>query len=248
MTSLAIHLHEAPADRPLVLLAPFPLDARLWDDVLGRLDGRAITVDPPGFGASPVLPQPSLDAYAAALLAALDTAGVREFSVAGNSMGGYAAMAVAAAAPERVVGLGLLGTKATADADEAKANRLAMAEKAAGGAPASALVGPMIDKLVAPDADPAVVARLQGWLDAAPPAGIAWAQRAMAARPDRLAVLASLDVPAVVLHGRADALMAEADLAAVAAALGIDLQVVDCGHLLPLEAPAAVAQALDPLR
>lgn len=249
MTSLVIHRNSAPLERPLVLLAPFPTDARLWDDVVNRLDGRAITVDPPGFGSSPTLAETSLDAYAAAVLAGLDSLGVREFSVAGNSMGGYAAMAVAAVAPERVVGLGLLGTKATSDDDAARANRIGMAERAEAGATASELVGAMIEKLISPttrDRQPSVAARLEGWLAEAPVPGIAWAQRAMAARPDRLALLRSLDVPAVVLHGRDDVLMGEADAAAMADALGVSLGVVDCGHLLPLEAPDAVADALAP--
>lgn len=247
MINLAIDVHDAPTERPLVLLAPFPLDSRLWAGVVELLDGRAITVDPPGFGGSPTLPEASLDAYASALLRALDAAGVGEFVVAGNSMGGYAAMAAAAIAPDRVAGLGLFGTKGTADGPEVRANRLAMAERAEGGAPASDLVGPMIDKLIAPataEASPATAAQLAAWLASAPTPGIAWAQRAMAGRPDRLGLLASLDVPAVVVHGRADAFMAEADMTALAEALGVELQVADCGHLLPLEAPGAVADAL----
>lgn len=246
-TPLAIHPNAAPTSRPLVLLAPFPLDARVWDDVVARLDGRALTIDPPGFGASDALPDASLDAYADAVLAALDAAGVGEFSVAGNSMGGYAALALAERAPHRLVGLALLGTKATADDDAARANRLAMAERAEAGATASDLVGPMLERLLGAStraSNPATVAQLEAWLAAAPPAGIAWAQRAMAARPDRLDALAALDVPAAVLHGSEDVLMGEAALQQLADALGVPLTVVACGHLLPLEAPDAVADAL----
>ena len=40
------------------------------------------------------------------------------------------------------------------------------------------------------------------------PAGVAWAQRAMAARPDRTEVLRGLSVPAVVVYGVEDAFIA----------------------------------------
>lgn len=245
--TVAINVHEAPTDRPLVLLAPFPLDSRVWSDVVDRLGGRAVTVDPPGFGGSRAPADATLEAYARAVLAALDAAGVREFSVAGNSMGGYAALALVALAPERVVGLGLLGTKATADDDEARANRLATAARAEGGASASELVGPMIEKLISRksrDDLPGGAAQLGAWLASAPTRGIAWAQRAMAARPDRLDVLRAFGGAAVVVHGRQDVLMADADARAMADALGVEPIMVDCGHLLPLEAPDAVADAL----
>lgn len=250
MTTLAIHRNDAPSVRPLVLLAPFPLDARVWDDVVGHLDGRAITVDPPGFGASDALAEASLDAYAAAVLTALDAAGVGRFSVAGNSMGGYAAMALAALAPARLVGLALIGTKGTADDEAARANRLAMAGRAEAGTPASELVGPMLDKLVAPatrERRPHLAEHLEAWLHHAPTSGIAWAQRAMAARPDRLGTLRALEVAAVVVHGRDDALMSSEDAGRLADALRVEVTLVESGHLVPLEAPDAVAGALRPL-
>ena len=186
-------------------------------------------------------------AYARALLASLDAAGVTEFSLAGNSMGGYAALAVAELAPQRLVGIGLLGTKASADNEAARAGRGAMIDQAKAGSSAYKLVGSMVETHISSKTrqyQPAVAAELEGWLVSAPTDGIVWAQRAMSGRPDRLEVLKALRVPGVVMHGRDDTLMSEADMQKLADALQTELQIVDCGHMLPIEAPDAVAEAL----
>lgn len=240
--AIALHRNEAPQTNPLVLLAPFPFDARIWSGVVEHLDGRAITVDPPGFGASSAESEASLEAYALGVLAALDAVGVRRFVVAGNSMGGYATLALAELAPERISGIGLIGTKSTADTDEARANRLVMADKAEAGE--GGLVVGMLEKLLSPRAPQPVVDEVTAVLADAPTAGIAWAQRAMAARPDRTEVLRALSVPAVVIHGADDALMSYADMHRIADALGVEVEVLDAGHLVGAEAPVAVAESL----
>lgn len=248
MTSVNLHARgEGPA-LPLVLLPPFPLDARAWGRVVDRVDGRVFAVDPPGFGGASATGEPSLDAYAAALLEVLDAAGVDRFVVAGNSMGGYGAMALAESHPERLAGIALLGTKASADTEEARTNRLTAAAKADDGVPMAELTAPMQQALVSEStwaSDAGAVEALRGWLAEAPPNGFAWAQRAMAARPDRLSALAALSIPAVVLHGSEDAFMGPETQEPMARALGIDVTTIQgAGHLLPLEAADAVAAAL----
>lgn len=247
MSDVAVAMNNAPTEKPLVLLAPFPFDSRVWAQVVEQLDGRAITVDPPGFGGSQVPEEASLEAYARGVLTALDERGVDTFTPVGNSMGGYVAMALAELAPERLAGIGLVGTKASADADDARDTRLAMAEKADAGTPASELTDSMLEKVLGKsirETDSTLVEQVGAWLATAPNVGVAWAQRAMAARPDRLDALRALDVPAVVLHGSDDAMMNASDHAALADALGVQVQELECGHLLPLEAPEAVAEAL----
>lgn len=248
MATVTLHASRDLPDTPLVLLAPFPLDARAYDSVVGLLAEGVLTVDPPGFADAEGGDEASLEAYARALAAALDARGVGRVVVAGNSMGGYAAMAFAELYPERVAGIGLLGTKATADAAEARANRHAMADAADAGEDPAALVGPMLEKLLGPTSRasrPEVVALVEGFLAGAPASGIAWAQRAMAARPDRTPVLAGLGVPALVLHGAEDPLMDAAAQQAMASALGVEVTTVpDAGHLVPLEAPRVTADAL----
>lgn len=229
---------------PLVLLPPFPFDSRAWAGVAERLPG-AILVDPPGFGASGADGVPSLEEYATALADALADLGIERVVLAGNSMGGYAAMAFAELYPERVAGLGLFGTKATEDSEEASARRLSMAGRAEAGASAVELVGGSEKDLLAPTASPEVVAQVRGWLAEAPADGIAWAQRAMASRPDRLAVLDALEAPGVVVHGSDDPLMGADLQRPMAAALGTTVETLTGrGHLLPVEDPDACAEIL----
>src|SRR5699024_4237382 len=115
----------------------------------------------------------------------------------------------------------------------------------------SATVIEMVDSLHsqdAPQSRPAVVQQVRDWLREAPPQGVAAAQRAMASRPDRLFVLQTLQVPALVLYGSEDAITGSADHEVMARALGTEAVRIDgAGHLAAVEAPKEVAQALEEL-
>lgn len=237
---------------PLVLLHAFPLSSRMWDPVLPGLSrvARVLAVDLPGLGDSP-LPagaEPSLEAGAEGVVRVLDRLGLRRAVLAGVSMGGYVAMAVARRHPGRIAGLALIDTRAEADGEQARANRLRMAEAVLGPAGTRALA-PMLDSLLGPTSHarrPALVDTVRDWLGAAPPAGVAWSQRAMAARPDSLPVLAGLRVPATVLVGEEDVLTPPEAARTMAGAMpDAVLEVAPgAGHLTPLEAPEAVVRAL----
>lgn len=244
---------------PLVLLHAFPFDALMWEDVLMHLpDVPAVTVDAPGFGDSSSFaevaaavgrgPEPSLETYADAVIASLASLGVHRAVICGHSMGGYVALAIAERRPEVVAGIGLLDTKASVDDDGARANRLRIADAAEGEAGADA-VAPMVEGLLGTTTKaerPDLVAETVGLLASAPPAGIAWAQRAMAARPARLAVLEGLSVPGLVLRGAEDVLSPQAAAEAMASALAdCELMIVpEAGHLTVIENSEAVAEAL----
>ena len=229
---------------PLVLLHAFPLDSRMWALVISAAPQLpVITIDAPGFGSSPPV-DGGLEGFADAVVATLERAGTTRAVVAGLSMGGYAALALAQRHPGLLAGIGLLDTKAGADPEDKRAGRLQMAEAALGAAGAQA-VAPMIGSLLAPDAPEAVRTEVTDWLAHAPPSGIAWAQRAMAERPDRLAALTNLDVPALVLCGAEDAVTSLADHQEMATAMGTQVIEVDgAGHLSAVESPREVAAAL----
>ncbi|MCZ4492827.1 MAG: alpha/beta fold hydrolase, partial [Conexibacter sp.] len=85
---------------PLVLLHPLGADRHVWDPVLDRLAAErdVIAVDLPGFGDSPVLDAdpPTPAALAAAVQAfAEQELGLQAWHVAGNSLGGWVALALA---------------------------------------------------------------------------------------------------------------------------------------------------------
>jgi pimeloyl-ACP methyl ester carboxylesterase len=66
-------------------------------------DHRVIAVDLPGFGASPMPPEPiSVPGYARMLAALLDELGVEDVRIVGNSMGGFVGAELAICFPARV--------------------------------------------------------------------------------------------------------------------------------------------------
>jgi pimeloyl-ACP methyl ester carboxylesterase len=236
---------------PLLLLHAFPLDRSMWATVLPRLDGLApvVAVDLPGFGASP-LPEgePSLDLAADGVAAVLDRLGRRAAVLAGVSMGGYVALAFARRHRDRVAGMALIDTKAETDPEPARENRERIAAAVLGEAGSRALA-PMIDTLLGATSHadrPELVRGVAEAVAAAPVTGVAWAQRAMAARTDTREVLAGLDVPVAVVVGEEDPLSPPSTAAAMAAtARDAVLSVLPrTGHLSPLESPGPVADAL----
>ncbi|MFI6426587.1 alpha/beta fold hydrolase [Promicromonospora sp. NPDC050880] len=252
-------LHEG-GGLPLVLLHGFPLDHRMWATCAQHLPPgtRAIGVDLPGAGHS------DLDGYAPSIEHAADCVyrtmveqGEGNAVVVGHSMGGYVALALAERHPGFVAGLGLVGTKSTADTDEARAKRLRIAAAADDSQTVDAVLG-MPAALVGTTTTEhrrQLFPVLDSWIRAQSPAGVAWAQRAMAARPDRTAVLERFDAPVAVVVGTEDTItpLAEAEHMVRAAAGSPSgattgdaaLTVVPgVGHMSVVEDPQAVAAAL----
>jgi pimeloyl-ACP methyl ester carboxylesterase len=81
---------------------------------------------------------------------------------------------------------------------------------------------------------------------AAPPAAVAWAQRAMAARPDSLDTLRAVTVPSLVIAGEEDQLMAAAEAEAMVEALPKSrlVRLPGVGHLSAIEDPPAFTAAV----
>jgi pimeloyl-ACP methyl ester carboxylesterase len=102
MTSLAYA--RSGTGPPLVLLHGIGSSRRTWDPVVPALAARftVIAVDLPGFGDSGPLPahvEPTPAALAAATAGLLDELGVTNPHVAGNSLGGWVALELAATCP-----------------------------------------------------------------------------------------------------------------------------------------------------
>ena len=112
-------------------------------------------------------------------------------------------MALVERHPELVAGLGLVDTKSTADEEAARANRLRIADEVLATSSVEAVRGMRTTLLgaTARATRPDLVETLDGWISSQPPDGVAWSQRAMAARPDRTAVLAGFAGPAAVVVG-----------------------------------------------
>jgi len=251
----------SPGTLPLVLLHAFPVDHRMWLDVTDLIAGDRTVLAPdlPGFGTSPSGPDvaktvgadpavPSIDVMGDGVAAALVHAGIGRAAVAGLSMGGYVAMSMVERHPQLVAGLGLLDTRATADDEEARAKRLSVADAVLAEQRVDAVFGMRTSVLGATNrvARPDLVERIEGWIRDQGPQAVAWAQRAMAARPDRSAVLAGYAGPAVVIVGDEDELAPVAVARQMADLLtDVELVVVPrSGHMTGNESPEPVASAL----
>jgi pimeloyl-ACP methyl ester carboxylesterase len=236
----------------LVLLHAFPLSSQMLAEQHGLLgdDVRLLTPDLRGFGAAALgTDSPSIDVYADDVVAELDRQGIDRAVVGGVSIGGYIVMSLLRRHPQRVAAVVLADTKASSDTTEAAANRHRIAERVLAEDSTQILLDELVPRLVGKtthERRPAVFARVTDMVRSAPPAAVAWAQRAMAARPDSSDVLASASVPALVLVGAEDEVTPESDARAMVDGMPDARLVVlaEAGHLSPLEVPEAFATAV----
>ena len=250
--SFELAFDEAGTGTPLLLLHAFPLSRAMYAEQLAGLADRArvIVADLRGFGDSPGPgdADPSVDAMADDVAALLDRLAVRSCVVGGLSMGGYVAMAMLRRHRDRISAVVLMDTKASADGDEARANRERVAHAAM--EQGSTALRPMLNSLLGETTRrerPGTVDQVTEWLDAVRPDAVAWAQRAMAARPDSFDTLRDSRVPGFVIVGEEDELSPHEDAVAMAEAFVPPAPVYvipGAGHLSAVENPDGVTGAL----
>jgi pimeloyl-ACP methyl ester carboxylesterase len=238
---------------PLVLLHGIGSNAESWAPMLSVLDPRieAIAWDAPGYGSSAQLSAdwPNPADYAARLEDILDLAGHRRVILAGHSLGALFAASFAASRPDRVAALALLSP--------------ASGYRVVPGHPLPPAVQSRIDDLhrlgsttfaetraprlvYRPEQKPELVAAVQRAMSAVHPAGYTRAVRALGAG-DLLADAALIQAPTMVAVGTRDVVTPPDGARAVFAALKHGrrlIEIPDCGHALPQEAPAAIAELL----
>jgi pimeloyl-ACP methyl ester carboxylesterase len=209
--------------------------------------GHAVlAVDLPGHGASEGPTLSSVGDMAGWLGAVLDAAGLRQAAFVGHSMGGAIALEAAAAMPERVTRIGLLGTAAAVPvhrdllgaAREEPARAYAMMTGWAHGADAK-LGGHPVPGLWMTGGTQALFARnAPGVLHADLEACAAWRSGPEAAgrvRCPALVILSGNDIMTPAKSGR--------QLAELIGGSRL-VTVPGCGHMLLAEAPDAVLDAL----
>jgi pimeloyl-ACP methyl ester carboxylesterase len=236
---------EGPA---VVLVHGYPLDGAMWSGVARAMSGRFRVLKPdlPGRGETPAAASPTIDEYAdfvGAILEALPSPS----GLAGFSMGGYVALAVARRRSPKLAALALVDTRASADDAAGKAKRDEAIETVrSSGVPAIAEA--MVPRLLAPAAlsNADLVERLKRIMLRQKAETVAADLAAMRDRPDSREILAGIAIPTLVVVGDVDALTPPADSHAMVAAIaGARLVTVPAsGHLTPMERPGAVAAAL----
>lgn len=242
---LEIAYDEAGSGTPLLLVHGWPHDRTLWAGQLGGLatHARVLAPDLRGCGGSTIRPPYTMDQYADDLIAFLAALGIARAVVCGLSMGGYVAFAMLRRNPERIRGLILADTRATADSDEARANRsklVALIEQEGMAALAERQLQPMLGRTTL-ERQPHLVDTVRRMMSSTPAEGAIGALRAMAERPDSTPMLAAIDVPTLVTGGAEDAITPPEVLREMAARIPRSrVEILEqAGHVCPLERPAA---------
>jgi 2-succinyl-6-hydroxy-2,4-cyclohexadiene-1-carboxylate synthase len=233
----------------LVLLHGFGGTARAWDLVVGHLPQeryRPLALDLPGHGALADAPWPI--SFEGCVTSVLERAPER-FVLAGYSMGGRVALHAALAAPERVLGLVLLGATAGIEDEHERSLR-----RESDGLLADELENGSFELFIERwraqplfEGEPAEVSELaradqrrnRPEALAAVLRGIGTGE--MAPLWDRLG---ELEMPVSVLVGDRDVKFQRAGRRMAELAPNARLRVVAGAHHLPLENPAAVAAAI----
>jgi pimeloyl-ACP methyl ester carboxylesterase len=238
---------ESGRGKPLLLLHAFPLSADLWRPQLDSPPEGWRIVAPDlrvAAGASP-----SMDDYAAGVEAVAASLSLDRPVVGGLSMGGYVIFALLRRGRLSSRGLVHADTRAEADTDEGRANRKKMislveAEGAAG------VAREMVPKLLGQTTTrqrPEVVATVRALIEANSPQAITAAVQAMMHRPDSTPLLASIDVPTLVVVGEEDGLTPPPNSESLHRGIrGSRLErIPEAGHLSSLERPDVFNKALD---
>lgn len=216
----------------LVLIPGFMADAGLWDDMAGALSAAGPLVH------ADLSRDDSIPAMARRLLAQAPERAV----LVGFSMGGYVAREAARLAPERVRGLVLVATSSRPDTrEQIVAKRIAVERVEAGHF--AGLSRAAVAASLHPDraGDGAMIARIRIM-------GMRLGRDAFLrqSRLDRVgdgARLSAIACPTLVVAARQDALRGIAESEELRDAIpGARLEIVEgAGHMLPFEAPGALA-------
>ena len=230
---------------PLVLLHGYPLDHHLWDDVVPLLEDTfdVILPDLRGFGESTIADSsPTVEDYASDIAGLLDHLGIQKTAIVGHSMGGYVALAFARLYPDRLTGLGLVSSQVLADPPDRREGRYKSAKDVSENG-IDSVVATMTPKFTANEK---LQAFARASMEQQQPTAYIGALKAMAERPDSTPLLASLEIPVVVVHGTSDALIPVDRAREVKAALAQAhlVEISGVGHMPMMEATEQTAAAL----
>jgi pimeloyl-ACP methyl ester carboxylesterase len=238
---------------PLVLLHGLGCDASMWDAVAAALPTDLGLVIPElrGHGESTLgWRPPSVDVWADDVVRLLRQRRIESPAIAGLSLGGYAALGIAAAHPGFARAFALVSTTAAPDDEAGKQRRaaaIAMIRRVGWRPFTDALVPSLLN-----DNRPQFTTHREHLLkmfERAGDSGLPPTLMALAARPDRRPMLLSIHVPVIVVVGAVDALTPPDRARALATGIsGSRLHVLDdVAHMSALEAPQRVAGLLGAL-
>jgi 3-oxoadipate enol-lactonase len=191
---------------PIILLHGYPLNRSIWQGVIPFLKDISAVVLPDlrGHGNSPV-PEGEylMETMAVDVTALMDKMKIEQAIIVGHSMGGYVSLALARYFPERMLGLGLIGTQAVPDTPERFQARMVTIQeikKKGTGVVSNRMINRLtqerkldkeLERIIAGTTAQGLIGTLQG----------------IAKREDATPWLASITVPTLILSGKMDAVV-----------------------------------------
>ena len=235
----------------VVLLHPFPAHHGIWLPVAESLATRyrCVLPDLRGHGASePGGGAATMEKHAADIRRVCDDAGVGRAVFAGVSIGGYVLFEFWRRFRERVAALVLCDTRAPADSDETRRARLASIQQVQKQGP-DGFLDAQAERLLGATTRrnrPDIAAAARQLMSQTKVAGIVAIQQGMAARPDSVPTLKTIEVPALLIVGDEDAVTPRPDAEQMRHAIaGAKLEIISAaGHYSPFEQPEQVARTL----
>lgn len=205
-----VHYRDEGRDntRTLVLLHGFLQNLDVWSSyVLSYMNHlRVITIDLPGHGLTDTFCDVhTMDFMARIVKEVLVDAGVERCVMVGHSMGGYVALAFADKYPYALRGLGLISSHAMADSEQHRRYREEACTQVKENR-ANYILG-FIPSLFDDSRRAALSKEIKDLQDQClltTTQSIVAAQRGMAQRPSRIALLQNIDTPVLFIYGKSD--------------------------------------------
>jgi 3-oxoadipate enol-lactonase len=239
--------YQSGQGRPVVFLNSLGTDFRIWDAVAAGSDAPVLCMDKRGHGLSDDAPV-SMDSLVQDVAALMDHLGLGPAVICGVSVGGMIAQGLAVARPDLVSGLVLCCTGAKIGDAESWNARIAAVQRDG----LAAMADAVLERWFSPGFHERCAPELSGYrnmLTRTLPAGYT-AVCAAIRDTDHSLKLAQITAPTLCIAG-ADDKATPPELVENLARLipGAAFQLLEnCGHLPCVEAPAAVARAVQQLR
>jgi pimeloyl-ACP methyl ester carboxylesterase len=211
----------------------------MWKEQRGALERAGYPVEAPDLPGEPL--EIGFDAWARRVLAQLEG----ELVPVGSSMGGYLAFELWRQASGRIRALALVGSRATADTPEQREARDETI-RVLGEDGFEPFWDGFAARLFAAGTDREVIARARSIAAEQPLTALVATLETLRDRPDSRETLATIDVPVLVAVGEEDQVTPPADAEAMVVQIpnAQFLRIAGAGHLVPLERPGEVSDAL----
>ena len=222
----------------VVLLHAFPLQSAMWESNVRTMPEGWRAIAPDMRWADGV----SMSDLAGDVVDLLDHLHVTQAAVVGCSMGGYVVFEMWKSAPRYISAVGLVSTRPGADNEEGRKNRQKMIEQVDQEG-VEAIAAQMVTKLLGATTHrdrPEVVRQVKQLILTNTPERVKAAIAAMMNRHDSTPLMSTIDVPALIIHGAEDSLIAPSEAEGMHRVIrNSQLELIpSSGHLPNLEQPA----------